>query len=292
MISTSDIGCFEIQKGMDNLLGNAKPFMTTCLVEYSLICAAFMFILWRNIGHKSRKRSKIHRNNVHVDCSSSTKGLFVGLIFVAFVIISMCIFFTKIQEDQSAALWVLQFSDFALYSVSIFAVAAGFWRMRPLTYVQRHHKEGMLDDILLIVGLIGQLMFCVFSMVALNHSDLTSTMIVCVSLLRMVQVLSQTVFILCAQRLMALSPSLQSKKPGREIVTFLLLCNVAMFLINTFETQKASANTLTSDFYGESIWMMIVYGTVPLTIFYRFHSSVCFAEIWKVSYRVKKHDDL
>lgn len=277
---------------MDQLLGNVKPFMTTCLVEYSLICAAVMFILWRNIGHRSRKKSKIHRNNVHVDCSSSTKGLFIGLIFVTFVIISMCIFFTKIHNHTDEALWVLQFSDFTLYSFAILALSLGFYQMQKLTYVPQYHKEGMLEDILLIVGLIGQLMFCIFSMAALNRTDTTSTMIVCVSLLRMVQVLMQTVFILCAQRMVALTPEMQSRKPGREIITFLLLCNVAMFLINTFETQKASANSLTTDFYGESTWLMIVYGTVPLTIFYRFHSSVCFAEVWKVSYRVKKPSEM
>ena len=34
-------------------------------------------------------------------------------------------------------------------------------------------------------------------------------------------------------------------------------------------------------------WTLIVHATVPLTIFYRFHSSVCLAEIWKNAYKTR-----
>lgn len=255
-----------------------------------------MYILWRNVGGRAGDGSpkNAYRNarkqHFHVDCSSSTKGLFMGLLFMVFTIVSMIIFFTKINSEQDyQALWVFYASDGILYVVSILSLLAGMHLLSTLTYIPNLHTSSSLylDDILLIVGLIGQLMICIFSVVALNNDGLTAVMIVTTSVLRMCQVLLQTVFILFAQRLVATTQYMQQKKPGRELVTFLLMTNLSMFLINTFEAQKAAANPLTSQFYGEGIWTVIVHSTVPLCIFYRFHSTVCLAEIWKKAYQMK-----
>lgn len=63
--------------------------------------------------------------------------------------------------------------------------------------------------------------------------------------------------------------------------------NISLWLINTFETQKTSSNSVMISFYAKSGWTTMVHSTVPLCIFYRFHSSVCFAEIWKNTYKTK-----
>lgn len=289
--NVTTFGCNRMRTESVEMIRNAKPFMTTCIIEYSLICAGVMYILWRNIGYKSQKRSKFRKQNFQIDCSSSTNGLFVGLLFLVFTLISMIIFFAKVHmERNTEALWVFYLSDCALYIVSIGALGAGMYRMRNLYHISNSnaHKGILLDDILLYVGLVGQLMFCIFSVVALTKFQLFSALIVVVSLCRMIEVILQTVFILFAQRLVALTPRTQIRKPGREMITFLLISNLAMFLINIFETQKAGTNPLTIDFYGESFWTVIVHSTVPLSIFYRFHSSVCFAEIWKRTYRFKE----
>lgn len=284
------------RKEVDAFMAEAKPFMTTCFIEYSIICSAIMYILWRNVGGRPGDDSpqntfrSSRKQHFHVDCSASTKGLFIGLLFMVFTIVSMVIFFTKINSEQDyQALWVFYASDGILYIVSIISLLAGMHLLSGLSYIPNLHTSSTvyLDDILLIVGLIGQLMICIFSVVALNNTGLTAAMVVTTSVLRMSQVLLQTVFILFAQRLVASTKYMQQKKPGRELVTFLLMTNLSMFLINTFEAQKAAANPLTSQFYGEGVWTVIVHSTVPLCIFYRFHSSVCLAEIWKKAYPTK-----
>lgn len=93
--------------------------------------------------------------------------------------------------------------------------------------------------------------------------------IVLVAMCRMVQVLVQTVFIFFARRMLANQIEDSFKKPGRELVTFLLMVNLAMFLINMFETQKSGSNPVTIEFYGKSVWTMIVYSTGPLNTFFR-----------------------
>lgn len=99
----------------------------------------------------------------------------------------------------------------------------------------------------------------------------------------------QTVFILSVSRMAAGSEYVRHTKPGREVITFLMVVNVALFLVGTFEGQRSSVNQTLIDFYGERAWAFVAQSTIPLSIFYRFHSSVCLVEIWKHSYRVREN---
>lgn len=102
---------------------------------------------------------------------------------------------------------------------------------------------------------------------------------------QVVQVLLQTPFIIDGLRRCSNSCSLRIKKPGRELVTFLIVCNVAMWITETFEIKSQSTSRdHRSQFYGRVLWTMLSHMTLPLTMFYRFHSSVCLVDIWKSAY--------
>ena len=77
------------------------------------------------------------------------------------------------------------------------------------------------------------------------------------------------------------------QKPGREVVTFLLICNLAMWCINTFETSRSDAHPKQLHFFGFWAWTIISHVSMPLAIFYRFHCTVCLCEIWKRAYKYK-----
>uniref|UniRef100_A0A914WZR4 Uncharacterized protein n=1 Tax=Plectus sambesii TaxID=2011161 RepID=A0A914WZR4_9BILA len=119
-----------------------------------------------------------------------------------------------------------------------------------------------------------------------------SFLLVLAHILRLVQVCLQSGLLLLAEKLKIEDVRLRDQKPGKQVITFLLVANVALFLMNTFEAQKAGISPEIVHFYGIQSWVMFVRSCAPLTIFYRFHSSVCFAEVWKHCYTVKEHDDL
>lgn len=56
------------------------------------------------------------------------------------------------------------------------------------------------------------------------------------------QVILQLLFIADVSRRRVHLPEHDRSKPGRQIVTFLLICNVAMYAIYTFDAQKVFAN--------------------------------------------------
>jgi hypothetical protein len=63
-----------------------------------------------------------------------------------------------------------------------------------------------------------------------------------------------------------------------------------MWVVNTFETIKPEHNAVQIGIYGENAWAIFVHISVPLGIFYRFHSTVCLSQIWKYAWKVKVED--
>jgi len=55
-------------------------------------------------------------------------------------------------------------------------------------------------------------------------------------------VILQLLFIADVSRRRVFLPEHDRSKPGRQVVTFLLICNIAMWIIYTFEMQKVAAN--------------------------------------------------
>lgn len=78
----------------------------------------------------------------------------------------------RILGRDADALWVFSLTDTVLYLVSIGACIVGIRQTCKLSYEAERHATGarLLDDILLIVGLIGQLLFCVSGIVGLISS--------------------------------------------------------------------------------------------------------------------------
>ena len=81
----------------------------------------------------------------------------------------------------------------------------------------------------------------------------------------------------------------QDEKPGRQMVTFLILANIGMYLWETFEARGNGYNTARKCYYGDSFWTVVGHMTLPLCIFYRFHSAVALGDIWSSAYRPGSH---
>lgn len=76
----------------------------------------------------------------------------------------------------------------------------------------------------------------------------------------------------------------ENEKPGRQYITFSFLFNISQWLVLTFEIQKFRASLIQSNFYGVMPWIIIQRVTLPLAVFFRFHSAVISIELWKQVY--------
>lgn len=184
------------------------------------------------------------------------------------------------------------------------------YRVQNLKF--RCEDQSDLNDILLRISAFGIFIYSTFSVIAGSLNAFTSEpnlLVMVTGLLVVVQVVFQLLFIADVSRRRVHLPEHDRSKPGRQIVTFLLICNISMFAIYTFEAQKVFANPVSScslgilkfcdcffffflqkvqlDFYGFIAWSIIQRVTLPLCIFHRFHSAVTLAEIWKTTYKAR-----
>lgn len=102
--------------------------------------------------------------------------------------------------------------------------------------------------------------------------------------LQLIQILIQTPWIIDGLRRCSNSAILRQRKPGRELVTFLLIANVSLWIYYTFSVKTADVGDIRYGFYGDRAWSIINHVSLPLIMFYRFHASVCLVDIWRHSY--------
>ncbi|VDN57013.1 unnamed protein product [Dracunculus medinensis] len=271
--------------------------MYTCVVEYALICAGMTIVFWINLakGTNEYRKHKRHKPGIiSVDCSRTSTGLFLGFAIISFTLICIAIFNTYIYHHESEFLANAIFfsADGIVLLSSLIAIIFAFFRLKDLNYKKKKadidESSELLDRILLVVGLVGQLIFSIGGIISLLNSMNFNYMIIvliAIQFLRFFQVVLQSALLLIGSKLQAASPESQFNKPGKQVITFLLICNIALFIMNTFEAQKAGVTENIVRYFGSKAWALLVRGCSPLTIFYRFHSSACFAEIWKHAFK-------
>ncbi|XP_044729806.1 proton channel OtopLc isoform X4 [Chrysoperla carnea] len=304
---------------MGNFVQDSTPYLYPFIIEYSLIGAAVIYVMWKNIGRNPRYVSEedlehrlevmlsrravamAHAQHGRVDCVGASKGLFFGLLLLVGSLICLILFFVLIHHPELGllAIYLADVSHCALMGLSIIAIIIGFIRATKLRSVYayrvqhlkfRSEEQSDLNDILLRVSAFGLFTYAVFSVIAGSLNALTSEpnlLVMVTGVLSIVQVILQLLFVADVARRRVHLPEHDRSKPGRQIVTFLLICNVTMWIIYTFEMQKVEANPVQLDFYGFATWAIIQRITLPLCIFHRFHSAVTLAEIWKTSYKAR-----
>lgn len=279
------------------LVQDASPFLFPCTIEYSLICAAILYVMWRNVCRplpeprvkmESLTQCKRSPHHYSVDCARAHKGLFLGILMLVMTIISLILFFVLISRPDFVSLAVTEVNicELILYVLTTLATIVGMWQIRHLEY--DFSRNFTLDDILLVGAQSGSFLYSTFTIISGHFTLKKETILVLITaLVSLVETGCQTMFILNAGRRSARTPEHIRKKPGREIVTFLLVSNLAMWAINTLEKTRAESHPIQLNFYGLWAWSILTHVAMPLAIFYRFHSTVCLCEIWKRAYKIK-----
>ncbi|EDV91730.1 proton channel OtopLc isoform X1 [Drosophila grimshawi] len=293
---------------MGALVQQLSPFLFPCTIEYSLICAVILFEMWKTVKSipdidKTRKNSvkPVAQKPAHhfsVDCSQSHKGLFFGILIIVMTIISMIMYFVlytqpgyELIATQEVTLW-----ETFMYFMCASAIITGMILMRDLKFVKdtsdEHHSMD-LDNLLLVVAQTGVYLYGMFSILGSYFAkwDTVPDRVegIIAEVFGVVQTSLQTMFILHASHRRCKGSKQVRRKPGREIITFLLVANIAIWFVNTLIKGRAVFRESHLEFFGVWGWTIITHISMPLAIFYRFHSTICLFEVWKVTYKAKAH---
>ena len=120
-----------------NYFGDFATLLTTSIIEYSLIGAAVMFVIWKSIDEQHHDgggdhhgiKHKKKRSKLTVDFGASSGGLFAGVIFLIGSLVSIGIYsyFTQRNEIKTAIL-MFRLADLTLYCLALIACALAFYQ--------------------------------------------------------------------------------------------------------------------------------------------------------------------
>ncbi|CAG0878556.1 unnamed protein product, partial [Darwinula stevensoni] len=132
------------------------------------------------------------------------------------------------------------------------------------------NPTAMLDTLLLFIAIPSFFLYGIFSTVpAVQLDDSLSRMSIVLSAMQVLQVIIQTPMIIEGLHRCTNNKDLKEKKPGRELITFLIIANLCTWIIETFEIKSSEAHADRIGFYGKGLWTLLSHMTLPLCLFYR-----------------------
>ncbi|XP_012350287.1 proton channel OtopLc-like [Apis florea] len=272
---------------LKSLLRDASPFLFPCTIEFSLICAVILFEMWKRADERIDAKSETPaRSSYHlsIDCSSSHRGLFGGILIVAATILSLIMFFVLKETKMEIAIVQVTALDATILTLGMIASIAGTLKLQALQ--QKIVKPSDLDTTLLAAAQAGVYLHCLFGVVGdILTMGPTWALSLITDLLALMQSTSQTLLIKIAWG----RRCSRNDKPGKELITFLIVVNIALWTVNTLEKSRAGVRPDHLRFFGVWAWTIITHVSMPLAIFYRFHSAICLFEIWKTCYKCRSN---
>lgn len=133
---------------MGTIVQDSAPYLYPFIIEYSLIGAVVIYVMWKHIGRyaKSNEEDLEHRLEVmlsrravamaqrdrsgRVDCVGASKGLFFGLLLLVGSLICLILFFVLVVKPpfNLLAIYLADGSHCIIMGLSILAILIGFCR--------------------------------------------------------------------------------------------------------------------------------------------------------------------
>ncbi|KAJ8984452.1 hypothetical protein NQ317_012516 [Molorchus minor] len=275
--------CDHGDESMGNIYSTFSPYLYPFSVEFSILIVGVLYLVWQNIGMckeaqdeddsaSSTRQCQNPSGNVdntesnvvvHVDCQSSNRGLFMGFTILVLTIVSTILFFIAIYNNDGKqgelGITVNIVTSLIILALMLIACIFGYIQIIKLDLNTAHHN--LLDDVLLFICLPAYFLNGIFSIIpAVIYKNVLGSINIC---LEVFQVLIQTCFLLDGVRRSSNTKELRKKKPGREMVTFLVICNVALWIMQTFEVKSHGMQDNRYDFYGKELWTILGHMCLP-----------------------------
>ena len=306
---------------------DVRMYLYAFAIEFALMGAlvfmgmTFQFDQPPAVSVASRKLSTRPRINSFIrtnDCKSSGVGLMLGILILATVIASLCVFHTgltcpeldanatKIGMENCEKDWpqICPEINTHVYSTAVNLIGS-MLIICGIISIHKHSNDSNLrksvnhgtsfdfDKVLLCIGAGCSILFSLLTILTgtygLNREYYSckypvAALLAFSGMIEMIQIISQILFLLVLRKRFFLYTE-QSFKPGRQYVMFSFVFNLSQWIFLTAQVQKPSATTIQAVFFGYSPWVIIKRILLPLAIFYRFHSSVMSIELWKAAYQ-------
>lgn len=248
------------------------------------------------ISHRSLLTSNmnIHKQQDHydanhftIDCGKSTTGLFIGIFAMLLTIISLITYFIYKKHDPITAIKLSETTELCLLTFSMVIVINIFIKLKFHKFQHKLEENLCYNSVLTIVGLAGVYLYGFYSIIAILNNGLSSNienLSLLIQLFSIIESTIQSVLIINGFKMYTKNKQTLKNKPGRSLITLLILLDVCLWLSETLSVKKYEMNMVQLDYYDIVFWSIVTSISSPLAIFFRFHASVCLSDIWKTLY--------
>lgn len=234
-----------------------------------------------------------HHEDESVHLSKSHTGMYFGFIVLAGTIVSIILsmYWSSKGKDWDSDLTFL-LTDLIKAGLMLVATVSAMISFNSLGYASS--RDNKIDAILLFISFAGLFLLELYTFVAsvqsINAKGLAASTLLdsACAVLSVAQGGLQVIFIIDSMHRFVVYKKQMREKPGREMVTFLIVVNVATWIFKTIQ-EKHLAVSDEAEFFGNVAWAIILNLCLPLLLFFRFHSSICLAHIWHSAY-VREED--
>ena len=209
-------------------------------------------------------------STLFADCTSSNGGMFAGILSVIAVTITCVVLLTMDDCDYDLNQNISNSMRIVVFAILIATSAYCYYIVACLEV--NPHPISLLDDMLLFFCLPAFFFYGIVSMGPLIVNTLDGTSkpdAIIASLLFIIQPLVQTPMIVDGLRRCTNDPEVMKKMPGRNVITFLIVGNLATYLMETMLFKNTDSQKDKIEFYGADSWTVLGHMTIPITIFYR-----------------------
>merc|ERR1719369_2509595 len=203
--------------------------------------------MWKNVGNGpeyefvevgSGRSETLQRR---WDWSGSDIGLFAGLLALVTFTITMLLYFSMVNQKQFQHIGVLMINitDTGITAFMCIAIIIGFLRVRNLQFLQ---KKNETDGLLVISasGLFIYSSFTIFAGCLSTDAFMPTGLLIASGILELIQVNLQLLFITDLKQ-KRITEEHGMRRPGRQIVTFLIFSNLGLWITYNFEILKVNA---------------------------------------------------
>ena len=283
-----------------------NPWFYPFSIEFSILIVAIWYILWSSIGKIDQHKNSLeflpssvtpqgsledlHRTAGHkeaqiifADCSSSNTGLFTAAgVMVVVIVVSIFVLVREGSCDPDLAITVGNWLQITVIFILILATIYAY--MVIAQFDVNPHPISFLDDMLLFFCLPS---FFLYAFLCLGPSVFYNFQAEFFfrNFLIMIQVLIQTPMIVDGLRRCSNTIQAQRQMRGRNAITFLIVTNLTVYIMETLLIRSYDYQAVKIEFYGPDVWTVLSHMTLPICIFYRFHSAVALVDIWTSAYK-------
>ncbi|CAL2042921.1 unnamed protein product [Caenorhabditis brenneri] len=291
-----------IFESKENKLRAVKLFGTTaitfltgnvefCLLAVGVLLSLFYTTAWSEKPMESGETDE-NLEQTHIKFKNENTEIAIGLGYGLLILFILSISFGDIMRDSNypkAAGSIVGIFQLSFYTISIIACLIVFQSlfqhiMRKPNYASQgalpHEKA--LNVIFLLVGAAGEVIYCSVGLLGVIQGDCLENsegLVLSTFVVRALEVLIQAVllFYLLTQG-NTIHPCVTY---GKQTITFLIALNLILF---GFHTLEGSIRTFGFPSKLDNTSKTLLKISLPLVVFFRFHCSVCFAEIWKIMF--------